>query len=111
MSNSLKGIQEKQKEILAGIEHPRLGNVVGLYEEVGELSKEIMEIEFYGASRQIELEDECADVLFSLLSVCDSYKVDLEAAYEKKISKITGKIPDWIEKYGANLSGLRNKLD
>ncbi|MEI7890857.1 MAG: MazG nucleotide pyrophosphohydrolase domain-containing protein [bacterium] len=111
MQKSLGQLQEAQKKLLEGIEHPRLGNIVGLFEEVGELSKEIMEIEFYDASKKKELEDECADVFSSLLSVCDSYDIDLESAYERKINKIEGKIPEWREKYGENLKKLRNKLD
>ncbi|MFW5888692.1 MAG: MazG nucleotide pyrophosphohydrolase domain-containing protein [Patescibacteria group bacterium] len=108
---SLQKLQEEQKKLLTGIEHPRLGNTLGLFEEVGELSKEIMEIEMYEGSRQEELEDEAADVLFSLFSICDSYNIDLQSAYSRKIEKINKKIPEWHEKYGARLKQLREKFD
>jgi NTP pyrophosphatase (non-canonical NTP hydrolase) len=111
MKKTLSQLQEAQKKLLEGIEHPRLGNIVGLFEEVGELSKEIMEIEFYNSSKKKELEDECADVFLSLLSLCDSYGINLESAYERKINKIENKIPEWKEKYGANLKRLKDKMD
>jgi NTP pyrophosphatase (non-canonical NTP hydrolase) len=49
-------------------------------------------------ARKRKLEDECADVFSSLLSVCDSYGIDLESTYERIIDKIEGKIPEWREK-------------
>jgi len=109
--DSLEKLQKKQKDLLKGIEHPRLGNVIGLFEEVGELAKEIMEIEMYGESRKEELGDECADILFSLFSLCESYNIDLEEVYAKKIGKISEKVPKWHEKYGKILGDLREKLD
>ena len=108
---TLQRLQEEQKKLLTGIEHPRIGNAIGLFEEVGELSKEIMEIEMYGESRKREFEDECADVLFSLFSLCDSHDADLQSAYLRKIEKIKEKIPEWREKYGKSLKRLREKLD
>ena len=108
---SLKDIQGEQRDLLKGIEHPRVGNILGLFEEVGELSKEIMEIEMYGESKKNELSDECADVLFSLLSLCESYDINLQEAYIKKISKISKKIPNWHTKYGKTLENLRKKFD
>jgi len=109
--DSLKDLQTKQRNLLNGIEHPRLGNALGLFEEIGELAKELMETEMYGEDKTEELADECADVLFSLLSLCDSYNIDLEEAYAKKITKISEKVPKWHEKYGKTLEDLRKKLD
>ncbi|MDD3190140.1 MAG: MazG nucleotide pyrophosphohydrolase domain-containing protein [Candidatus Pacebacteria bacterium] len=108
---TLRNLQDEQGHIMSGIEHPRLGNVVGLFEEVGELAQEVMEIEMYGENRKNELADECADVLVGLISLCNSYDIDLEGAYEKKILKIKDKIPDWREKYGDNLKKMRGKMD
>ena len=104
-------LQQEQNELLKGIEHPRLGNILGLFEEVGELAKEITEIEMYGQSKQKDLAKECADVLFSLLSLCDSYGVNLSDEYVIKVREISEKIPDWKIKYGKTLEGLRKKLD
>lgn len=104
-------LQQEQNELLKGIEHPRLGNIVGLFEEVGELAKEIMEVEIYGQPKQKDLAKECADILFSLLSICDSYGVILSDEYVAKVGEISKKIPDWRIKYGKTLEGLRKKLD
>ena len=108
---TLSQIQKKQSELLKGIEHPRLGNILGLFEEVGEVAKEITEIEMYGQSKQVDLGKECADVLFSLLSLCDSYGINLSDEYTAKVEEIKGKIPEWKVKYGKTLGDLRRKLD
>lgn len=104
-------LQQEQNKLLKGIEHPRLGNILGLFEEVGELAKEITEVEMYGQSKQKDLGKECADVLFSLLSLCDSYGVNLSDEYVAKVGEISEKIPDWRVKYGKILEDLRKKLD
>lgn len=108
---TLPQLQQEQKELLRGIEHPRLGNVLGLFEEVGELSKEIMEVEIYGQAKKSDLGKECADVFSSLLSLCDAYGINLSDEYAAKIGEISGKIPEWRVKYGKTLEGLRKKLD
>lgn len=108
---TLSQLQQEQKELLSGIEHPRLGNILGLFEEVGELSKEIMEMEIYGQSKKGELGKECADVFFSLLSLCDAYEINLADEYAAKIGEISEKIPEWKVKYGKTLEDLRKKLD
>jgi len=108
---TLRGLQGEQKRIMSDVEHPRLGNVVGLFEEVGELAQEVMEIEMYGENRKDKLADECADTLVGLISLCNSYDIDLEDAYQEKILKIKEKIPEWREKYGDNLKKMRGKID
>ncbi len=108
---SLNEIQENQKILLKGIEHPRLGNVIGLFEEVGELAKEVTDIEVYKEQKKGALGQECADVLFSLLSLCDSYGINLSSEYEAKVKEIERKIPDWRLKYTGILKALRSKLD
>ena len=52
---SLNELQQEQKELLKDIEHPRISEALALFEEVGELAKEIMEVEMYGESREEEL--------------------------------------------------------
>jgi NTP pyrophosphatase (non-canonical NTP hydrolase) len=108
---TLSQMQQEQGELLKGIEHPRLGNVIGLFEEVGELAKEITEMEMYDQPKQKDLAKECADVLFSLLSLCDSYGINLSDEYIAKLEEIRKKIPDWRVRYGKTLEGLRKKLD
>lgn len=104
-------IQQEQRELLKGIEHPRLGNIIGLFEEVGEVAKEVTEIEMYSQSKQKDLGKECADVLFSLLSLCDSYGINLSDEYVAKLEEIKEKLPEWRVKYGKTLEDLRKKLD
>jgi NTP pyrophosphatase (non-canonical NTP hydrolase) len=108
---TLSEIQQKQRELLKGIEHPRLGNILGLFEEVGELAKEVMEIEMYGQPKQGNFGKECADVFSSLLSLCDSYGIDLSDEYAEKVKEIESKIPEWRIKYGKTLEDMRKKLD
>jgi NTP pyrophosphatase (non-canonical NTP hydrolase) len=108
---SLSELQKEQSKLLEGIEHSRLGNAIALFEEVGELAKEITEIEMYGQARQDDLGRECADVLFSLLSLCDSYGIDLNKEYVGKVEVISGKIPGWKVKYGKRLESMRKKLN
>jgi len=108
---SLDEMQQEQKELISGVEHPRLGDVLGLTEEVGELAKEVMEIEMYGENRQKELGIEVADVLFSLISLCNSYSLDLAAVYQDKLTTIREKVPEWHTKYGDSLKKLRDKYD
>ena len=110
---TLKGRQLEAAEMLGdSLNHPRLGATLGLVEELGELVKEVMELEIY---RQTEarpkMEDEVADIFFSLLEVCTAYGIDLEAAYDRKLAKIRGKLPDWERKYSANLKEMKKKLD
>ena len=104
-------MQKEQSELLKGIEHPRLGNILGLFEEVGELAKEITAVEMYGEPKQENLGKECADVLFGLLSLCESYEINLSEEYMAKVDEIKSKIPGWKVKYGKNLEALRKKLD
>ncbi len=108
---TLSEIQQQHGDLQKGIEHPRLGNILGFFEEVGELAKEVMEIETYGQPKRANIGKECADVLFSLLSICDSYGVSLSDEYSAKVKEIEGMIPEWKVKYGKTLEELRKKLD
>ena len=108
---SLDELQQEQKELLADLEHPRIGEALALFEEVGELAKEIMEIEMYGESHEEELGSEMADVLFCLFSLCNDYDINLSKVYEGKYKVIQGKIPDWRAKYADKLRILRAKHD
>ncbi|HEX2910440.1 MAG TPA: MazG-like family protein [Chloroflexia bacterium] len=74
---SLAQRQREAAELLGDeLKHPRVGATLGLVEELGELVKEIMDLEIYGRSEAREkLRDEVADVLFSLLEVCNAYGI------------------------------------
>ncbi|MDB5079605.1 MAG: nucleotide pyrophosphohydrolase [Chloroflexi bacterium] len=111
-----KTLSERQAEAAAmlgdKLNHPRLGATLALVEEMGELVKEVMELEIYQqAQARPKMEDEVADILFSLLEVCNAYGISLETAYDRKLEKIRHKLPDWEEKYSAGLKQMKAKLD
>ncbi len=116
MEKTEKTLHERQTEAAEmlgdNLNHPRLGATLGLVEELGELVKEVMELEIYRhAEARPKMEDEVADILFSLLEVCNAYSIDLETAYDRKLAKIRRKLPEWKEKYSANLKQMKAKLD
>lgn len=113
MGKTLRERQAEAAEMLGeNLNHPRLGATLGLVEELGELVKEVMELEIYQqAGARPKMEDEVADILFSLLEVCTAYGIDLETAYDRKLNKIRLKLPEWEEKYSACLKQMKAKLD
>lgn len=108
---NIKETQEYLDLLLKNIQHPRVGTVLGLQEEVGELCKCIMEWEIYDKTDKINLGDECADVLFSLMDICNAYNIDLAQCSEEKLENIKTKISDWEKKYGSSLKTRRDILD
>ena len=113
MGKTLRERQSEAAEMLGdNLNHPRLGATLGLVEELGELVKEVMELEIYRQSEaRPKMEDEVADILFSLLEVCTAYGIDLETVYDRKLNKIRGKLPEWEAKFSANLKEMKAKLD
>ncbi len=110
---TLRKLQVEAAAILGDdLNHPRLGATLGLVEELGELVKEVMELEIYQqeAARML-LDDEVADILFSLFEVCNAYNIDLDTAYDSKVAKIKTKRGRWIEKYSRSLKAMKAKLD
>jgi NTP pyrophosphatase (non-canonical NTP hydrolase) len=119
MSKSLKERQDEARDLLGEeLKHPRLGAVLGLSEELGELVKEIMELEIYNKpefpldeeTRQ-KISAEVGDVLFSLFEVCTAYGIDLETAYDYKLDKIRSKRDKWLVDLGDKLIQRRKELD
>ena len=112
-AQTLAQLQAEAAGILAGgLNHPRLGATLGLVEELGELVKEIMELEIYRqAEARARLDDEVADILFSLFEVCNAYDIALDAAYRRKVNRIKAKRGEWIEKYSRTLREMKDKLD
>ncbi len=107
-------IQQSQHELaqlLRKVRHPRLGTVLGLYEEVGELAKVLMNWEIYGERDRENLTEECADIFFSLVDIANAYGIDLDAACTRKLQITKDKISRWESKYGQRLSKLRSILD
>lgn len=93
------------------IQHPRIATVLGLYEEVGELAKAVMNWEIYGEKDKENFREECADIFFSLIDVANAYDIDLDVACESKLSNTRTKIDSWTKKYGDRLGKLRSKFD
>jgi NTP pyrophosphatase (non-canonical NTP hydrolase) len=110
---TLSALQKEAADILGDdLKHPRVGATLALVEELGELVKEIVEIEIYRQPDAREkLQDEVGDVLFSLFEVCTAYDISLQDAYDRKVAKILTKVDSWREQYSANLRELRAKLD
>lgn len=117
---NLAELQVEAKELLGNeLKHPRLGATLGLVEELGELVKEVMEVEIYGTGptnekwpeQKAAFEAEVGDILFSLFEVCNAYDISLEAAYQSKFSKIAAKREDWLQKYADGLKKRRIQLD
>lgn len=107
-------IQTTQREVrrlLQHIQHPRVGTVLGLHEEVGELAKVIMNWEIYGEKDPKAFQEECADIFFSLLDICNAYGVELDSACAEKFEKTKSHIAEWEKKYGRRLESLRSLFD
>lgn len=113
MPKDLATLQQEVSAFLGDeLRHPRIGTVLSLQEEVGELTQEIMEREIYGrAGNDAALRNEAGDVLFSLLEFCNAYEIDLEAAFAAKFAAIQGKRAEWIEHYAPGLQRTRARLD
>lgn len=63
-----------------------------LVEEVGELGREINNIERYKIKREAQtlaLDVEIGDVLFSLICIANYFKIDMEDAFLKTLEKYT----------------------
>ena len=108
----VKEAQNFLRQLFAKVAHPRIGTIIGMQEELGKLSKSIMEIEIYGSSIEMkELENNCADVFFGVIDVCNAYGIDLEKVSQKKIEVIKSKIKTWEKEHGEELKQKRAKFD
>jgi NTP pyrophosphatase (non-canonical NTP hydrolase) len=73
-----------------------------LTEEVGELARELNHR--FGAKKkktsenEANLEDEIADVIFTLVCLANSQKIDLDKAWKKVMDKCYGRDQDRFEK-------------
>lgn len=109
---TIKEVQEFLKDLFARVAHPRIGAVIGMQEELGKLSKSIMDIEIYGFPiDQKELENNCADVFFGIIDVCNAYGIDLQKVSNKKLDVIKSKIDVWEKRHGEKLKQNREKFD
>ena len=73
-----------------------------LIEEVGELAREINDI--YGPKKKKsgedvkEIEDEIADIIFTIICLANSQGIDLDEAFKKVMDKCYGRDNDRYEK-------------
>jgi NTP pyrophosphatase (non-canonical NTP hydrolase) len=69
---------------------PHLAMSACLVEEVGEVSREINNIEKYKTKRETSVSDldvEIGDVLFSIICIANYYKIDMESTFMKTLEK------------------------
>ncbi|MCK4997256.1 MazG-like family protein [Candidatus Pacearchaeota archaeon] len=88
----MKEIQEKIKNFCKDndMESPIEHRVLDLMSELGEVSKEVLKMSNYGrepAKYREELKSELGDVLYSLITVANTFDVDLEDALNQVLEK------------------------
>jgi len=104
--------QQKIKELLGEIEHPRLASFIALTEEVGEVANEVMKKEIYEETEDIEdLKAEIADVLICVLELANVYNFDLDSEFEKKLEHIKPRAEGWKMELKDLLEKKRAKLN
>lgn len=105
MKSSLHDLQKQIDEVLQGYEKPYwepLSNVARLVEEVGEVARIINHQ--YGDKpkkadeKDDDLEDELADVLWSVICLANSQKVDLDAGMQRALDKLLVRDKDRFKK-------------
>jgi NTP pyrophosphatase (non-canonical NTP hydrolase) len=108
----IKQAQQKIKDILGEMEHPRLASFIALTEEVGEIANEVMKSEIYDEKNNIDdLKAEIADVFVCLLELANVYNFDLNSEFEKKIVSLEPRAKEWKPRLKNLLEKKRLKLD
>jgi len=103
--------QTKVKELMQRIQHPRIGAMLALSEEVGELAKEVLEKEIYEETKDKKnIEGEAADVLISLLELANAYDIDLSEALKSRLETLKPRVKKW-EKMAGILEKKRRQMD
>ena len=104
--------QKKVKEILADIEHPRIGSFIALTEEVGEVANEVMNLEIYQTEKdRSKLNKEIADVMFQLIDLANMYHINLEKEFIEKCEHINIRAVKWRIEQTDSMAKIRKKLD
>ena len=95
----MKEIQEKIKKFCKenNLESPAEHRVLDAMSELGEVAKEILKMSDYGRKKieyKEEIKSELGDLLYSIITIANSFDVDLEEAlnmvlekYKKRLSK------------------------
>lgn len=105
MPGSLSDLQKKIDAILQGYEKPYwepLSNVARLVEEVGEVARIVNHQYGDKPKKQNEnpddLEDELADVLWTVICLANSQGIDLDKGIERAINKLVVRDKDRFKK-------------
>jgi hypothetical protein len=107
----IKAMQRTVRKLLKRVEYPRVGTIIGLQEEVGHLSRCIMDIEIYNKPQKGDIEKYCVSVLFSLVDLCNAYNIDLSSSSQRRLQEIKNKIKEWEKEYGEELRYKKQKFD
>ncbi len=95
----MKELQEKIKKFceMHNLESPPEHRVLDTMSELGEVAKEILKMSDYGrkpVEYRSELKSELGDLLYSLITIANSFDIDLEEAvnlmlekYEKRLKR------------------------
>jgi NTP pyrophosphatase (non-canonical NTP hydrolase) len=106
----LNDAQNKVKELLGEIEHPKLGTFIALTEEIGEVANEIMKLEIYEENKDTtKLKQEIADVLFMLIELANVYDINLQEEFDKKYEDLKPRAEKWKIKLKDIMSEKRKK--
>jgi len=101
-------LKKIQKDVDGWISKYKLGyfkpleNLARLTEEVGEVARELNHL--FGPKKKkpgeakVHLEEELADVIFTVVCLANSQKIDLDKAWEKVMKKINTRDKDRWEK-------------
>ncbi|MCK9272211.1 MazG-like family protein [Candidatus Gracilibacteria bacterium] len=108
----IKQAQQKIKDLLGEMEHPRLASFIALTEEVGEVADEIMKSEIYEEKSDNEdIKAEIADVFVCVLELANVYNFDLGEEFEKKISSLEPRAKERKIRLKDLMAKKREKLD
>ena len=95
----MRELQEKIKKFCKenNLESPPEHRILDLMSELGEVSKEVLKMSDYGRKKpefREEIKSELGDALYSLITVANSFDVDIEDAanivlekYKKRLKK------------------------
>jgi NTP pyrophosphatase (non-canonical NTP hydrolase) len=101
---TISALQRRLALALTGLRHPPLGSAAALAEEVGELSKHLVDHHCYGkAFDDAAFGAELADVFICLAELATLHGVDLESATLAKIADVEAKAPEWRRQLGGAL--------
>lgn len=107
---NLDALREHLAQLLRGLEHPPLGSVAALAEEVGEVSQHLLDHHAYGKALDTDaLGSELADVLICLCEIATAHGISFDAAVAKRVERLAGQVPGWREKLSEPLRRARGE--